>query len=182
MHIFLSNNILVSYGQITTCPKLCNSKHRAPLCKFSHSVSGSGIWGRLSWMIPAQGPSWNCHKALEPSGEAVAPHQGLSWGRRPFKVNHVAVHKLRVSLSLGDLSSWPRKPLYKLLSYPDDRSWLPQRKSSQNEIDRWRTKRRATEPDRWKVRKIERDTETDTMETTVFLTLETFRGKPLKTF
>ena len=78
MHIFLSSNILVSYCQITTYPKLCNSKQQAPLCRFSHSFSGSGIWGRLSWMTPVQSPSQNCHKALEPSGEAVALYHSLS--------------------------------------------------------------------------------------------------------
>ena len=85
MHIFLSSNILVSCCQITTYPKLCNSKQQAPLCRFSHSFSGSGIWGRLSWMTPAQSPSQNCHRALELSGEAVALYHGLSRGRSPFE-------------------------------------------------------------------------------------------------
>lgn len=104
MHTFLSGSVLVSYCHITKYPQTLPLKTEST--DFL-SFSGSGVWGRLSWMIPAQGPSGGCHKDLEWSVDAVAPPAGLP-AEDPLSSSVTWLFRgLRVFLALG----WRLEPL-----------------------------------------------------------------------
>lgn len=167
VHIFLSRNIRVTYCQITMYPKLGNSKQQAFLRSFFSQFRWVRHLGRLSWMTPAQSPSQNCHKALVPSGEAVAPYQGPLSGERSPWGWITGWSQPRASLSLGWLLG-QHKPLYELLSY----RVMAEADFIFPEWDRQREGQKKRNRQRWKVRKIEIDTETDKMEIIVFTTLE----------